>query len=130
MTLIRSYRDLTVWNKGMDLVVSSYQLAKNLPRSEEYGLASQIRRAAVSVPANIAEGSGRLHRAEFRQHVSISRGSLLELETLLLITVRLGYLSEALCADCIRLIAEISRMLTMLLRALGQPPKGSRAPRR
>src|SRR5581483_2372738 len=72
---IRSYRDLIVWQRGMDLIVLSYKIAKRLPPIEMYGLASQIRRAAVSVPANIAEGHGRHHRGEYVHHLSFANGS-------------------------------------------------------
>src|SRR5271154_7462157 len=89
---IASYRDLLVWQKGIDLVVKSYELSKRLPPTETYGLAAQIQRSAVSVPANIAEGHGRRHLGDYLHHLSMARGSLLELETHILITVRLGYL--------------------------------------
>ena len=89
---IKHYRDLLVWQKSMDLVVASYDLAKRLPHRENFGLISQIERAAVSVPANIAEGHGRKHTGDYLHHLSMARGSLLELETHILITVRLGYL--------------------------------------
>jgi four helix bundle protein len=82
---ISSYRDLHVWQRGMDLVVESYRLTEKLPKAELYGLVSQIRRAAVSIPANIAEGHGRYHTREFLRHLSISKGSLRELETELLV---------------------------------------------
>ncbi|MBZ5502136.1 MAG: four helix bundle protein [Acidobacteriia bacterium] len=89
---IKSYRDLLVWQKAMDLVVASYGIAKKLPAQEMYGLVTQIQRAAASIPANIAEGHGRKHRGDYLHHLSIARGSLLELETHLLIAGRLGYL--------------------------------------
>ena len=82
---IISYRDLVVWSRAMDLVEACYKLTKQLPQSEIYGLSSQIRRAAVSVPANIAEGHERRNLGEYLQHLSIANGSLKELETHLLI---------------------------------------------
>src|SRR5262245_40474625 len=88
---IRSYRDLAVWQFGMDLVVASYSIAKTLPAIERFELAAQIRRASVSVPANIAEGYGRRHRGEYLHHLYIANGSLKELETELILTERLGY---------------------------------------
>ena len=78
---VNSYRDLRVWQKAMDLVVTSYEVAKQFPQSELYGLVSQIQRAAVSIPANIAEGHGREHLGDYLHHLSIANGSLMELET-------------------------------------------------
>lgn len=82
---ITSYRDLVVWTRAMDVVEACYKLTRLLPQSEMYGLSSQIRRAAVSIPANIAEGHGRRNLGEYLQHLSIANGSLKELETRLLI---------------------------------------------
>ncbi len=92
MTKIENYRDLLVWQKGMNIVESVYRLTHKLPTDERWGLNSQMRRAAVSVPANIAEGYGRQATGEYRHHLSIARGSLLELETHLLVCRRLGFL--------------------------------------
>ena len=91
---VASYRDLLVWQKSMDLVVKSYELAKRLPSNETYGLATQIQRSAVSVPANIAEGYGRHHLGDYLHHVSVANGSLKELETHLLIGQKLLYFRE------------------------------------
>ena len=74
--MIRSYRDLKVWERSIELAMASHTLAKKLPRSEEFGLGIQIRRAAASIPANIAEGHGRVHRGDYVHHLSIARGSL------------------------------------------------------
>ena len=93
MTL-HSFRDLRVWQGGMDLVEEVYCLTKAFPRHEVYGLASQMRRAAVSIPSNIAEGYARQHRKEYLQHLSIAQASLAELDTQLEIAARLGYLSQ------------------------------------
>lgn len=90
--MIKSYQDLDVWQKAMDLVVMCYKLCKKFPKHEVYGLASQLQRAAVSVPANIAEGRQRQHVKEFIQHLSIAYGSLAELETHIQIAGRLGYI--------------------------------------
>jgi len=78
---VQSYRDLQVWQKSMDLVTECYRATQQFPKTEIYGLTSQLQRAAVSVPANIAEGQGRQHTKEFIQHLSIAYGSLAELET-------------------------------------------------
>lgn len=130
-TQICSYRDLKVWDKAMDLVAACYAITKGFPKEERYGLTSQLQRAAVSVPANIAEGRARQHRAEFLQHLSIALGSLAELETHVQIAERLGYLnsgqSEPLLSQC----AEIGRMANGLRNSLkekGQRPAGTRPP--
>lgn len=115
---IKSYRDLTVWQKGMDLVELCYRLTARLPSEERYGLTSQIRRSASSVPANIAEGHGRWHLAEKLHHLSIANGSLKELETHLLIAVRLGYLESEHIAEAMNLADQIGRMLHVLARKL------------
>src|SRR5208282_3037799 len=107
---IKSYRDLLVWQKSMDLVVVSYEVAKRLPHHESYGLVSQIQRAAVSVPANIAEGHGRKHTGDFLHHLSMARGSLLELETHVLIAARLEYLQAKDIESTLRLADEVGRM--------------------
>lgn len=112
------YRDLKVWRQGMDLVASSYRLMRRLPASETYGLASQIRRAAVAIPANIAEGHGREHLGDYLRHLSVANGSLMELETELLIAQRLGFLTEAECAPAFLRTAELARMLAGLTRSL------------
>ena len=94
MIEVKSYLDLTVWQKSMDLVVRCYQLTSQLPKTEIYGLISQIQRAAVSIPANIAEGKGRNHLGDYIRHLSIANGSLKELETHLMIVGRLAYVKQ------------------------------------
>ena len=115
---LKSYRDLEVWNKAIDLVVECYQITKEFPRSEVYGLTSQLRRAAVSIPANIAEGRERQHTKEFLQHLSIAYGSLAELETHLQIAQRLNYLDIAHVDQVLEKTAEIGRMINGLRRSL------------
>lgn len=115
---IKSYRDLKVWNKAMDLVLESYRLASLLPRIETYGLASQIQRAAVSVPANIAEGHGREHLGDYLHHLSVANGSLMELETHFLIASRLSYLKADDVAVFLSHTGELGRMLAGLIRSL------------
>ena len=114
----RSYRDLKVWQRAMDLVEQSYRLAATLPSHELYGLATQIRRAAVSIPANLAEGNGREHLGDYLHHVSIAHGSLMELETHLLIALRLQYFQTDQIASTLELIAEVGRMLGGLRKSL------------
>jgi len=114
----QSYRDLEVWQKAMDLVVDCYQSTKGFPKSEVYGLTSQLQRAAVSVPANIAEGRARQHTKEFLQHISIAYGSLAEVETLVQIAQRLDYLNVNQTKNILDKTAEIGRMLNGLRRSL------------
>ena len=118
MKKVNSYRDLIVWQKAMDLVQLSYQLSAQLPKEEIYGLTSQIRRASVSIPANIAEGKGRKHLKEYIHHLSIANGSLMELETHWLIAVRLGYIEEKKIENLMNLSAEIGRMLQTIMNKL------------
>ena len=115
---LQSYRELIVWQKSVDLVAEAFLVARHLPRDQVYGLAIQLQRAAVSVPANIAEGNGRRHRAEYVHHLSIARGSLNETEALLHVCARLGYLNAAQIAAAIGFCDEVSRLLTVLCRPL------------
>ena len=115
---LKSYRDLEVWQKAMDLVVECYQITKKFPKSEIYGLTSQLQRAAVSIPANIAEGRGRQHTREFVQHLSIAYGSLAELETHLQIAHRLNYIDIGNLDQLLEKTAEIGRMINGLRRSL------------
>jgi four helix bundle protein len=92
---LQSYRELEVWQLGMDLVVQCYQVTRSFPKDELFGLTFQIRRAAVSVPANIAEGQGRHHTRDFLHHLSIAKGSLTELETHLMVSERVGILDKS-----------------------------------
>lgn len=92
--IIRSFRDLDIWKKGIELVKSVYDVSRSFPKSGIYGLTSQTQRSAVSVPSNIAEGHTRGHKAEYRQFLFIALGSLAELETQLIIAYELGYLES------------------------------------
>ena len=115
---VSNYRGLLVWQKSMDLVVTTYQVAKRLPAAELYGLAAQMQRAAVSVPANIAEGYGRHHLGDYLHHLSVANGSLKELETHLLIAQRLSFLRERDIEPALTLADEVGRMLRGLALAL------------
>jgi four helix bundle protein len=120
---VKSYRDLKVWDKAMDLVVESYKFTEAFPKTETYGLASQIQRAAVSIPANIAEGHGREHLGDYLHHLSVANGSLMELETHLLIANRLSYIEMNDLTPVLTLTGEVGRMLAGLiskLKARGQ----------
>jgi four helix bundle protein len=114
---IRSYRDLDVWQKGVDLADHCYQLTRDFPTEKRYGLSSQIRRAAVSIPANIAEGHGRSGRGEYLHHLSIAR-SLCELETLLLIAERQHFAKAEVFRARVANADEIGRMLFGLITSV------------
>lgn len=118
MAKIQSHRDLVVWQKAMEMTVEVYRLTEGFPRSEIYGLTSQVRRAAASVPANIAEGQARGTTRDYAHFLSVARGSLMETETFLTLSLRLGYLTEDASASTLALITEISKMLTALRNKL------------
>ena len=111
---IGSHRDLRVWQKAMDLAVEVYRLSRSFPRDEIYRLTSQLTRAVASVPANIAEGHARGSTREYAHFLSIAKGSLMETETFLTLSVRLGYLSREDAVPALSLVTEISKMLTSL----------------
>lgn len=115
---IKSYRNLEVWQKAMDLVVDCYQITKKFPKSESYILTSQLQRAVISIPANIAEGRERQHTREFIQHLSIAYGSLAELETHLQIAQRLNYIDIDQLKQILDKSSEIGRMLNGLRKSL------------
>jgi four helix bundle protein len=115
---IKSHRDLIAWQKAMDLVVGTYKVSRDIPKEELYGLTSQMRRAAVSVPANIAEGQGRRLRGEFIHFLGNARGSLSELETHLEIALRLGYIEQKQYQPVQDQIQEVGRILNGLLRSI------------
>ena len=116
--MFMTYKDLTVWQKSMDLVVEVYRLTEKLPKDEIYGLTNQIKRAVVSIPSNIAEGNARFSTKEYLRFLSIARGSQAEVATQLLLCVRLGYLSEGDIADKLSLLNEIERMLNSMISKL------------
>jgi four helix bundle protein len=118
---IKSYRDLVAWQKGIDLCELVYRASSQFPREEMYGLISQIRRAAVSVPSNIAEGTGRITKGEFTQSVGHARGSLLEVETQLIVAQRLGYLDSNETDKLLELTNEIGKITNGLIRSLTRP---------
>ncbi len=116
--IIQSYRDLVVWKKSMTLVLEVYRCTQGFPRIETYGLTSQLRRAAVSVPSNIAEGQARLSTGEFRQFLGNARGSLMEVETQIQIARDLGYLEKSVSENLLNAAAEVGRILNGLLASL------------
>lgn len=109
-----SHRRLIVWQKSMELVERVYHISASFPKTEQYGLTSQIRRAAVSVPANIAEGSARGSAKDYSNFLAIAKGSLMETETLLMVGIRLDYLKETDTTAAMGLITEVSKMLTAM----------------
>ena len=115
---ISSYRDLRVWQLAMELVVDCYRMVKLFPRHELFGLTSQLQRAAVSIQANIAEGHGRAFTKEYLRHITIARGSLIELETHILIAKRLNYCNQIELEELLEKTSSIGRMLTNLRRSL------------
>ena len=115
---VRSYSDLIAWQKAVKLVTEIYRVSKRFPSEELFGLTSQLRRAAISIPSNIAEGQGRLGRKEFLHFLGNARGSLGEVETQIIIARNLDYLSEAEMNDIMELTAEAGRILNGLLSSL------------
>ncbi|MBP3432445.1 MAG: four helix bundle protein [Alistipes sp.] len=112
------FKELIVWQKAMDIVVATYALTQKLPKSENYALSNQMRRAAVSVPSNIAEGQSRNSEKEFVQFLTFARGSLSELETQLHICVRVNMLLESDIAEVLTNIREVGKMLRTLITKL------------
>ena len=119
---INSYRDLVVWQKGIELVVEIYTLTKYFPKEETFGLSSQIKRSAVSIPSNIAEGRGRGTRKDFVQFLRIAYGSGSELETQLVITQRLGLVTKKELEKADALLGEVMRMLNVMIKKLSANP--------
>ena len=127
---MKTYRELDVWNRAMDMIVAVYRITGEFPTQEKYGLASQMQRAVVSIAANIAEGYGRLHRGDYIHHLSVSRGSLAELETHIAITVRLEFLEREKALPIWDMDQDVGKMLTKLIQSLKRQesitPKSSR----
>jgi four helix bundle protein len=115
---IKSHRDLIAWQKAMALVTDVYGLTKTFPREEMYGLTAQTRRAAASVPANIAEGQGRRYGREFHQFLGNARGSLMELDTHLELALRVGYLNSEQHSGIRANLDEVGRILNGLMRSI------------
>lgn len=116
--MIQSHRDLIVWQKAIDLVDSVYSLTQAFPVEERYGLVSQLRRAAVSIPANIAEGRARGTRKDYRNFLIMAYGSCAELETHIVISRRLAYSGAEQCATVEMQLSEVSRMLNRMIASL------------
>jgi four helix bundle protein len=116
--MVKSYRDLKVWQKVIELIPEVYGLMKSFPKTEQYALMDQLRRAVVSVAANIAEGQARQHRKEFLQGLYIARGSLAEVDTLLEVALRLSYITREQQKSTEKAIMEIRRMLEGLIKSM------------
>jgi four helix bundle protein len=117
-----SYRDLKVWQRSIELAVAVYHLTRDFPKDELYGLTSQLRRGAVSISSNIAEGYGRSSAGEYRQFVGMARGSALEVQTQLVIAGRLGFGNEKSMATADGFSQEVGKMLWALMQKLSPVP--------
>jgi four helix bundle protein len=121
-TTVNSYRDLLVWKAAIELAVDCYSATKSFPTNEAYGMTSQIRRAAASIAANIAEGYGREHRGSFIQFLRIAQGSLKELETHLILSGRVGLMPENDIGRLLGQSDDLGRMLRAMIRSLQRKP--------
>lgn len=115
---IKTYKDLLIWQKGIELTKMTYLLCKKLPSDEVYGLQSQLKRSAVSIPSNIAEGWGRNYSQNFIQFLKIARGSLLELETQIIISKELSFIDENDFLIMTNLIIEENKMLNAFIKSV------------
>ena len=119
---MKGYEDLTVWQKAMDLATMVYALGPAMPKSEVYGMTSQMQRSASSVPANIAEGYQRGTRKDYARFIATARGSLAETETFLMLAMRVGHLPDSTAVPCLEVAREVGRMLTVLKQKLDNAP--------
>jgi len=115
---IKSYKDLNIWKRSIVVVEDIYKITKNFPKEEIYGLTSQLRRSAVSIPSNISEGFARFYNKEYRQFLFISLGSCAELSTQIIIALRLGYFEKKKADQLLKEIDEISKMTMSLIKKL------------
>ena len=122
-TAVRSFRDLRVWQLGMELVENTYRLTELFPSVETYGLSSQMRRAAISIPSNIAEGHSREHLKEYLYHISVAQGSLAELQTQAEIALRLEYISQGQVEGLVERAAALGKQLYTLRNSLRKREK-------
>jgi len=111
-------KELKIWHKGMDIAVELYDITKNFPKEEVYGITSQMRRAAVSIPSNIAEGAGRRNDAEFKNFLNISNGSSYELDSQLILSTRLGFTTEQAIEHLLKEIDELQKMNYALINRI------------
>ncbi len=120
--MVQSFRDLLVWQRSIQLTAATYRLTESFPRTEVYGLTNQIRRSAVSIPSNIAEGQGRLNTGEFRQFPGVARGSNCELQTQLEIARVPGFGEIKQIEEAEGLSAEVGKMINAILKSLNAEP--------
>lgn len=116
--MIQSFKDLIVWQKAMEMASMTYSLTTNLPKEESFSLTNQMRRAAVSIPSNIAEGYGRNSAKEYLQFLAIAKASLCELETQFLLCVRINYMTEQEIQPILDLLTEIGKMLMSIMKKI------------
>lgn len=116
--MLKNYKELKVWQKAFSLCLDIYRFSRDFPKEEKFGLTSQVRRAAVSIPSNIAEGYSRKSTADYVRMLYIAYGSLCELETQIMLAGDLGYLKDSRFANLIENISEVERMLKALIRSL------------
>ena len=114
------FRELKVWQRSMELTLEVYRVAKEMPANERFGLTLQLRRAAASVPTNIAEGNGRAHRGDYLRFLSIARASLMEVDSILELVERLDYVPTARLQRARGLVAETRMMLSALTQAISR----------
>ncbi len=122
---MQDVKELRVWQRGIELCKAVYEATDTFPRSEIHGLTGQMRRAAVAIPSNVAEGRGRGTRRDYRQFVVIARGSACELETQTIVARELGFLSEGASGELLTSVRKVARMLNGLARALGSAKEAS-----
>jgi four helix bundle protein len=115
---IKTYRDLQIWQKGIEIVTDIYGVTRNFPKEETYGLIAQMRRSAISIPSNVAEGFRRFHNKEYKQFLYISSGSCGELETQVTIARKLGYIDEEQEGTLLEKLDHIGRMMSSLIKKL------------
>ena len=120
--MLKSFKELKVWQKSYDLCLKAYRITTTFPKGEQYGLTSQIRRSAVSIPSNIAEGCGRKTTLDYIRMLYISYGSVCELETQILLAGDLGFIEKGVLGILIKDVAEIERMLKALIKSLENKP--------
>lgn len=121
----KSFRDLIVWQRAIDLTTEIYRVTESFPRTEIYGLTSQVRRAAVSVASDIAEGAGRAGKREFRQFLNTARGSICEVQTQLIIAGNLGFADKDKLSGVESTATEVARMLNGLIQSVSGEPTGT-----
>ena len=115
---VKTHKDLELWKKAIDLVTSIYRVTEQFPKSEQYGLVSQLRRSAVSIPSNIAEGATRNYKTEFKQFLFVALSSASELETQLIISGKLNFIDKAIETELLNELNTVSRMLQGLIKSI------------